>query len=329
MQTQSITRSEPVSRGDALDVVLAQPRGFCAGVDRAIEIVERALQLHGAPVYVRHEIVHNKFVVDDLRQKGAVFVQELDEIPADSIVIFSAHGVSKQVQAEAAQRGLQIFDATCPLVTKVHVEVAKMRAAGLEVIMIGHQGHPEVQGTLGQSPDGMYLVETTEDVLALEVKNPDKLAFVTQTTLSVDDAAVVAQALRDRFPRIAEPKKSDICYATQNRQDAVKLLSQQCDLVLVVGSATSSNSNRLREVAARLSVPAYLIDGPEAIDPNWLANKQQIGITAGASAPEVLVQRVVERLKELGAVSVRTMDGLSENVAFPLPKGLNSGVSPR
>jgi 4-hydroxy-3-methylbut-2-enyl diphosphate reductase len=306
-----------------IEVTLAQPRGFCAGVDRAIEIVERALQIHGAPIYVRHEIVHNKFVVDDLREKGAVFVKELDEVPADGIVVFSAHGVSKQVQIEAAGRSLKVFDATCPLVTKVHVEVAKMRAAGLEVIMIGHVGHPEVEGTLGQSPEGMYLVESVDDVANLDVKDPTQLAFVTQTTLSVDDAAVVAAALRKRFPGIREPKKSDICYATQNRQDAVKLLTKQCDLVLVVGSPNSSNSNRLREVAQRLGVAAYLIDGPQAIDPAWLEGKQHIGITAGASAPEVLVSQVISHLKSLGAVSVRTMDGLIEHVSFPLPKGLN------
>lgn len=304
------------------DIVLAQPRGFCAGVDRAIEIVERALQLHGAPIYVRHEIVHNKFVVDDLRAKGAVFVKELEEIPAGAIVIFSAHGVSKTIQIEAKKRGLQIFDATCPLVTKVHVEVAKMRQSDLEVIMIGHKGHPEVEGTLGQSSAGMYLVETVEDVKKLVVTDPSKLAFVTQTTLSVDDAAEVADVLRARFPMIQEPKKSDICYATQNRQDAVKLLTKQCDLVIVVGSANSSNSNRLREVAERLEVPAYLINGPESLEPQWLVGKQHIGVTAGASAPEVLVKRVIEKLKLLGAVSVRTMDGLVENVSFPLPKGL-------
>jgi len=307
-----------------MELVLAQPRGFCAGVDRAIEIVERALQVHGAPVYVRHEIVHNKFVVQDLKAKGAVFVKELDEIPPDALVVFSAHGVSRDVQNDAKSRGFRVFDATCPLVTKVHVEVAKMRAAGLEVIMIGHAGHPEVEGTLGQSEQGMYLVETIEDVNQLQVADPEKLAFVTQTTLSVDDAAAVAQALRQRFPSIQEPKKSDICYATQNRQDAVKLMSQQCDLVLVVGSANSSNSNRLREVAARLGVSAYLIDGPEAIDPQWLVDKQHVGITAGASAPEVLVQDVVARLKSLGAISVRTMDGLQEKVSFPLPKGLSA-----
>jgi len=312
----------------AMELVLAQPRGFCAGVDRAIEIVERALQVHGAPVYVRHEIVHNKFVVQDLRAKGAVFVKELEEIPANALVVFSAHGVSREVQDDAKARGFRIFDATCPLVTKVHVEVSKMRAAGLEVIMIGHAGHPEVEGTLGQSEQGMYLVETIEDVNQLQVADPQKLAFVTQTTLSVDDAAAVAQALRQRFPSIQEPKKSDICYATQNRQDAVKLMSQQCDLVLVVGSANSSNSNRLREVAARLGVSAYLIDGPEAIDPQWLIDKQHVGITAGASAPEVLVQDVVTRLKSLGAISVRTMDGLQEKVSFPLPKGLSAKTMP-
>ena len=312
----------------AMELVLAQPRGFCAGVDRAIEIVERALQVHGAPVYVRHEIVHNKFVVQDLRAKGAVFVKELEEIPANALVVFSAHGVSREVQDDAKARGFRIFDATCPLVTKVHVEVSKMRAAGLEVIMIGHAGHPEVEGTLGQSEQGMYLVETIEDVNQLQVADPQKLAFVTQTTLSVDDAAAVAQALRQRFPSIQEPKKSDICYATQNRQDAVKVVNQQCDLVLVVGSANSSNSNRLREVAARLGVSAYLIDGPEAIDPQWLIDKQHVGITAGASAPEVLVQDVVTRLKSLGAISVRTMDGLQEKVAFPLPKGLSAKTMP-
>ena len=304
------------------DIVLAQPRGFCAGVDRAIEIVERALQRHGAPIYVRHEIVHNKYVVEDLRAKGAVFVNELEEIPAGAIVIFSAHGVSQTIQVEAKKRNLQIFDATCPLVTKVHVEVAKMRKSDLEVVMIGHKGHPEVEGTLGQSSDGMYLVETVADVAKLVVADPSKLAFVTQTTLSVDDAAAVADALRTRFPSIQEPKKSDICYATQNRQDAVKLLTKQCDLVIVVGSANSSNSNRLREVAERLGVPAYLINGPESLEPQWLVGKQHIGVTAGASAPEVLVKRVIEQLKTLGAVSVRTMDGLVENVSFPLPKGL-------
>jgi len=313
--------------GISSEILLAQPRGFCAGVDRAIDIVERAIELHGAPIYVRHEIVHNRFVVEDLRAKGAVFIEELDEAPQGGIVVFSAHGVSKAVRADAAQRGLQVFDATCPLVTKVHVEVERMRADGCEIVMIGHKGHPEVEGTLGQSNDGMYLVETTEDVLRLQVANPNKLAFVTQTTLSVDDAAEVAQSLRTRFPHIQEPKKSDICYATQNRQDAVKVLAPASDLVLVVGSANSSNSNRLREVAERMGIPAYLIDGPESIDPTWLEGRQRIGITAGASAPELLVQQVIQRLKELGAVSVRTMDGLHENVSFPLPKGLSRKVS--
>ena len=308
------------------EILLSQPRGFCAGVDSAIDIVERALELHGAPIYVRHEIVHNRFVVDDLKRKGAVFIDELDQAPESGIVVFSAHGVSKAVRAEAEQRGLQIFDATCPLVTKVHVEVERMRATGCEIIMIGHKGHPEVEGTLGQSKDGMYLVETTEDVLALDVAHPDKLAFVTQTTLSVDDAAEVAQALRIRFPHIQEPKKSDICYATQNRQDAVKILAPASDLVLVVGSANSSNSNRLREVAERMGITAYLIDGPESIDPIWLEGRQRIGITEGASAPELLVQQVIHRLKELGAISVRTMEGLHENVSFPLPKGLSRKV---
>ncbi|OZI61491.1 4-hydroxy-3-methylbut-2-enyl diphosphate reductase [Bordetella genomosp. 11] len=304
------------------EVLLAQPRGFCAGVDRAIEIVERALELHGAPIYVRHEIVHNRYVVADLRGKGAIFIDELDDAPAGAIVVFSAHGVSKAVRAEAEQRGLRVFDATCPLVTKVHVEVARMRAAGREIVMIGHKGHPEVEGTLGQSKDGMYLVETVEDVHALRVADPEQLAFVTQTTLSVDDAAAVAAALRSRFPTIIEPRKSDICYATQNRQDAVKVLAPECDLVLVVGSTNSSNSNRLREVAERKGVTAYLVDGAEAIDPSWLQGRKRIGITAGASAPEILVRQVIDRVKELGAVSVRTMPGLEENVAFPLPKGL-------
>jgi 4-hydroxy-3-methylbut-2-enyl diphosphate reductase len=306
-----------------IEVVLAQPRGFCAGVDRAIEIVEKALTIHGRPIYVRHEIVHNRFVVEDLRDKGAVFVKELEEVPAGGIVVFSAHGVSQAIRSDAESRGLRVFDATCPLVTKVHVEVSKMRAAQLEVIMVGHAGHPEVEGTLGQATDGMYLVETVEDVQKLVVKDASKLAFVTQTTLSVDDAKSVADALRARFPSIVEPKKSDICYATQNRQDAVKMMAPQCDLVLVIGSANSSNSNRLREVAERLNVPAYLIDGPEAIDPAWLVDRKRIGITAGASAPEVLVQSVIERLKTIGAVSVRQMEGLVERVSFPLPRGLS------
>ena len=306
-----------------VEVVLAQPRGFCAGVDRAIDIVERALEIYGAPIYVRHEIVHNRYVVQDLRNKGAVFIDELEDAPTGATVVFSAHGVSRAVRAEAEERGLHIYDATCPLVTKVHVEVSKMRSAGLEIVMIGHKGHPEVEGTLGQADGGMHLVETVEDVAALNVGDPEKIAFVTQTTLSVDDAAVVANALRTRFPAIVEPKKSDICYATQNRQDAVKVMAPDCDLVLVVGSTNSSNSNRLREVAERKGARAHLIDGAESIDPAWLDGATRVGVTAGASAPEVLVQAVIARLKELGAVSVRTMPGLEEGVSFPLPKGLS------
>ncbi len=309
------------------EVVLAQPRGFCAGVDRAIDIVERALELHGAPIYVRHEIVHNRYVVQDLRDKGAIFIDELDEAPEGAIVVFSAHGVSRRVRDEAARMGLRIFDATCPLVTKVHVEVSRMRSAGREIIMIGHKGHPEVEGTLGQASEGMYLVENEEDVAALEVSDPNNLAFVTQTTLSVDDAARVADALRLRFPSIIEPKKSDICYATQNRQDAVKIMAPQCDVVFVVGSTNSSNSNRLREVAERKGAKAYLIDDPDMIDPDWLQGARRVGLTAGASAPEVLVQQVVQRLKELGAVSVRTLPGAEENVAFPLPRELSRKVT--
>jgi 4-hydroxy-3-methylbut-2-enyl diphosphate reductase len=316
VDAQSITHN-------AVEVVLAQPRGFCAGVDRAIEIVERALTIHGRPIYVRHEIVHNRFVVEDLRDKGAVFVKELDEVPEGGIVVFSAHGVSQAIRKDAESRGLRVFDATCPLVTKVHIEVSKMRAANLEVIMVGHAGHPEVEGTLGQAQDGMYLVETVDDVRQLVVKDASKLAFVTQTTLSVDDAKTVTDALRLRFPSIVEPKKGDICYATQNRQDAVKMMAPQSDLVLVIGSANSSNSNRLREVAERLNIPAFLIDGPDAIDPAWLVDRKRIGITAGASAPEVLVQSVIDYLKTIGAVSVRQMDGLVEHVSFPLPRGLS------
>ena len=306
-----------------MEILLADPRGFCAGVDRAIDIVVRALELHGAPIYVRHEIVHNRFVVESLRKQGAIFIDELDEAPAGAIVVFSAHGVSKAVRQEAQDRGLKVFDATCPLVTKVHVEVSKMHAEGREIIMIGHKGHPEVEGTLGQAKGHMYLVETPEDVESLVVENPDNLAFVTQTTLSVDDAAVVADALRKRFPNIVAPKKADICYATQNRQDAVKIIAPECDVFFVVGSVNSSNSNRLREVAERLSCPAYLIDGAEAIQPEWLDNARHIGITAGASAPEVLVQEVITRLRELGAVSVRKIQGAEENVSFPLPKELS------
>lgn len=305
-----------------MEVLLAQPRGFCAGVDRAIEIVERALEFHGAPIYVRHEIVHNSFVVESLRAKGAVFVDELDEIPAGSTVVFSAHGVSRAVRAEADARGLRVFDATCPLVTKVHSEVSKLRAQGRDVVMIGHEGHPEVEGTLGQSDDGMHLVETVADVDALQVRDPDKLAYVTQTTLSVDDAATVIAALRRRFPGIAEPKKADICYATQNRQDAVKFMAPQVDLVLVIGSPTSSNSNRLREVAERFGVPAYLVENADALDVCWLAGARRVGVTAGASAPDALVDALLARLKQLGAQSVRALDGAQEHVVFPMPKGL-------
>jgi len=309
------------------EVVLAQPRGFCAGVDRAIDIVERALELHGAPIYVRHEIVHNRTVVQTLRAKGAIFVQELEEVPQGAIVVFSAHGVAKTVREHAQRMGLQVFDATCPLVTKVHVEVARLRAAGREIIMIGHRGHPEVQGTMGQVDGGIRLVETPEDVWTLEVANPDNLALVTQTTLSVDDASKVAQALRTRFPGILEPKKSDICYATQNRQDAVKVMAPTCDLVLVVGSNNSSNSNRLREVAERGGARAYLIDDADAINPAWLTGARRVGVTAGASAPETLVQQIVARLKDLGAISVRTLDGTPENVTFPLPRALSRKIA--
>ena len=305
-----------------MDVVLANPRGFCAGVERAIGIVERALAIHGAPIYVRHEVVHNKFVVDDLRRKGAIFVEELSEVPAGATLIFSAHGVARAVRADAEARGLRVFDATCPLVTKVHVEVAKMREAGREIIMIGHRGHPEVQGTMGQSPDGMYLVETVQDVAHLEVRDPGRLAYVTQTTLSVDDAATVVDALRARFPGIAGPKKDDICYATQNRQDAVKFMAQQCDLVIVVGSPNSSNSNRLREVAQSRGIEAYMVDNATQLRPEWIVRKRRIGVTAGASAPEVLVQAVIAKLAELGATRVAQLEGIEENVVFPLPKGL-------
>ena len=304
-------------------ILLANPRGFCAGVDRAIAIVERALERFGAPIYVRHEVVHNTFVVNDLKAKGAIFVEELSEVPAGATVIFSAHGVSQAVRAEAAARELNVFDATCPLVTKVHVEVSKMRDKGLEIVMIGHKGHPEVEGTLGQSAGGMYLVETPEDVAKLQVADPDRLAYVTQTTLSVDDAARVVDALRARFPNIVGPKKDDICYATQNRQDAVKALAPQCDVVIVVGSPTSSNSNRLREVAANLGVPAYMVDNAAEIKPEWVAGKKRVGLTAGASAPEVLVREVVERLEQLGIGSVSDLDGAQERVAFALPKGLS------
>jgi 4-hydroxy-3-methylbut-2-enyl diphosphate reductase len=305
-----------------MQVILANPRGFCAGVERAIAIVERALEKFGAPIYVRHEVVHNKFVCDDLRAKGAVFIEELAEVPAGSTVIFSAHGVSRAVREEAEARGLKVFDATCPLVTKVHVEVGKMRNQAREVVMIGHKGHPEVEGTMGQSRGGMYLVETPEDVRKLLVATPDKLSFVTQTTLSVDDASVVIGALKAQFPEIRGPKKDDICYATQNRQDAVKALAEQCDLVIVVGSPNSSNSRRLAEVAIARGVDGYLIDGPDEIDTAWLAGKQKIGVTAGASAPEILVQRVVDRLSALTGAAVSQVSGVEEGVSFPLPREL-------
>ncbi|WP_233864152.1 4-hydroxy-3-methylbut-2-enyl diphosphate reductase [Paraburkholderia adhaesiva] len=304
------------------EILLAQPRGFCAGVDRAIEIVERAIQLHGAPIYVRHEIVHNAYVVDDLRKKGAIFIEQLDEVPSGSTVIFSAHGVSKAVRMDAESRGLRVYDATCPLVTKVHVEVAKMRDEGLDIVMIGHKGHPEVEGTMGQAAEGMYLVEDAADVEALQLRDPARVAFVTQTTLSVDDAAEIIEALKARFPEIREPKKQDICYATQNRQDAVKFMAPQCDVVIVVGSPNSSNSNRLREVAEKRGIPAYMVDAPAQIDPQWLVGKRRIGLTAGASAPEALAQEIIRRLHELGVRNVRALDGIEENIAFPLPRGL-------
>jgi 4-hydroxy-3-methylbut-2-enyl diphosphate reductase len=304
-----------------MEVMLASPRGFCAGVERAIEIVERALELRGAPIYVRHEIVHNKYVVEDLRAKGAVFVEELDEVPAGATVIFSAHGVAKEVRSEAERRGLKVFDATCPLVTKVHVEVTKMLREGYEIVMIGHRGHPEAEGTMGQAGSGMHLVETVEDVAALRPAS-ERLSYVTQTTLSVDDAAAVIAALKNRFPGIVGPKKDDICYATQNRQDAVKFMAPQCDVVIVVGSPNSSNSNRLREVSENMGVPAYLVDNASDLRPEWVAGKRRVGITAGASAPEVLVEELIARLKSLGAKSVRPLEGISENVVFTLPRGL-------
>ncbi len=308
-----------------MNLILANPRGFCAGVDRAIEMVERALEIHGAPVYVRHEVVHNQFVVDNLRIKGAIFIEDLAEVPAGSILIFSAHGVSQAVRREAAERGFTLFDATCPLVTKVHNEVARLRDKGKEIIMIGHAGHPEVEGTMGQGT-GMHLVESPADVKLLDVKDSENLAFVTQTTLSIDDTATIIAALRTRFPNIIAPKKDDICYATQNRQDAVKRLAQRCDVVIVVGSPSSSNSNRLREVAFNMNIPAYLVDNAVEIKAEWLIGKLNIGITAGASAPEVLVQDVIARLQELGAGSVQELDGIQENVVFPLPKTLQAAA---
>ena len=309
-----------------MEVILANPRGFCAGVDRAIEIVEKALERFGAPIYVRHEIVHNRFVVEGLRAKGAVFVEELAEVPPGATVVFSAHGVSKAVQRDAEVRGLNVFDATCPLVTKVHVELARRRAEDREVVMIGHRGHPEVEGTMGQAEGGMYLVENVADVARLEVRNPANIAYVTQTTLSVDDAAAIVEALRRRFPGIIGPRRDDICYATQNRQDAVKLLAPQTDVVIVVGSPNSSNSNRLREVAANMGVPAFMVDSATDLEPAWLVGKRRVGVTAGASAPEVLVQEVIERLRSLGATSVRTLEGAQERVNFPLPRGLHAAA---
>ncbi|KIG04063.1 4-hydroxy-3-methylbut-2-enyl diphosphate reductase [Caballeronia concitans] len=306
-----------------LEILLAQPRGFCAGVDRAIEIVERAIKLFGAPIYVRHEIVHNAYVVADLRKKGAIFIEELSDVPEGSTLIFSAHGVSKAVRAEAETRGLRVFDATCPLVTKVHMEVAKMRQEGFDIVMIGHKGHPEVEGTMGQSGEGMHLVEDIEDVQKLDLRDPNRIAYVTQTTLSVDDASAIIDALKAKYPGVKEPKKQDICYATQNRQDAVKFLAPQCDVVIVVGSPNSSNSSRLREVAERSGIPAYMVDSPSQIDPAWVAGKKRIGVTAGASAPEVLAQAVIERLRELGVRSVRSLEGIEETISFPLPRGLS------
>jgi 4-hydroxy-3-methylbut-2-en-1-yl diphosphate reductase len=305
-----------------MQVILAKPRGFCAGVDRAIEIVERALVLHGAPIYVRHEVVHNKFVVEDLKAKGAVFVEDLDVVPPGSTVIFSAHGVSQTVRREAEARGFRVFDATCPLVTKVHVEVAKKHGQGREVVMIGHAGHPEVEGTMGQTAGGMYLVESPDHVEHLQVRDPDNLAFVTQTTLSVDDANRTIDALRARFPTIQGPRRDDICYATQNRQDAVKALARACDVVLVVGSPNSSNSNRLREVAANQGVTAYMVDNAGELQADWLSGKNIIGVTAGASAPEILVQDVIAKLRTMGATDVRELEGAIERVTFPLPKAL-------
>jgi len=304
------------------EILLAEPRGFCAGVDRAIEIVEKALAKFGAPIYVRHEIVHNTYVVNDLKTKGAIFIEELDDVPPGATLVFSAHGVSRAIQNEAAARGFQIFDATCPLVTKVHVEVAKLHKEGYEFIMIGHKGHPEVEGTMGQLDSGIHLVEDVEDVARVQPSQTDRLAVVTQTTLSMDDAAEIAAAVKARFPQVREPKQQDICYATQNRQDAVKLMSPQVDIVIVVGSPTSSNSNRLREVAKKLGTESYMVDSAQELMPEWFVGRQRVGLTAGASAPEILVKAVIDRIKVLGAVSVRKMDGIEETVKFPLPKGL-------
>lgn len=306
------------------EILLAEPRGFCAGVDRAIEIVERAIAKFGRPIYVRHEIVHNTYVVNDLKAKGAIFIEDLAEVPPGATLVFSAHGVSKAIQQEAKQRGFHVFDATCPLVTKVHVEVAKLHREGFEFIMIGHKGHPEVEGTMGQLESGIHLVEDVQDVAHVSPGQTQKLAVVTQTTLSVDDAAQILSAVKARFPQVREPKQQDICYATQNRQDAVKLLSPQVDIVIVVGSPTSSNSNRLREVAIKLGTASHMVDSADELKAEWFVGKRRVGLTAGASAPEILVRQVIDRIKALGAISVRTMDGLTETIKFPLPKGLKS-----
>jgi 4-hydroxy-3-methylbut-2-enyl diphosphate reductase len=316
------THQLPVDSTESGEILLAQPRGFCAGVDRAITIVEQALEKFGAPIYVRHEIVHNAYVVNDLRSRGAVFVDELSEVPAGNTVIFSAHGVAPAVRQEAEARSLKIFDATCPLVTKVHVEVTKMRKEGMHIIMIGHRGHPEVEGTMGQAPDGIQLVENVKDVEELDIPANDPVAYVTQTTLSVDETKEIVDALKRKYPAIAQPKKQDICYATQNRQDAVKFMAPQVDLVIVVGSPNSSNSNRLRELSEKLGVVSYMVDQPSQLKPEWFVGKKRVGLTAGASAPESLAQSIIERIKELGPKNVRTLDGIVENTSFPLPKGL-------
>jgi len=306
------------------EIILAEPRGFCAGVDRAIDIVEHALSKFGAPIYVRHEIVHNTHVVEDLRSRGAIFIEDLNDVPPDSTLVFSAHGVPKEVEHEAARRGFRLFDATCPLVTKVHVEVAKLHKEGYEFIMIGHKGHPEVEGTMGQLPSGIHLVENADDVVKVKPNQTDKLAVVTQTTLSMDDAAEIMAAVKRHFPMVREPKQQDICYATQNRQDAIKVLSPQVDIVIVVGSPSSSNSNRLRDVAANYGTTSYMVDNADELQAEWFIGKNKIGLTAGASAPDILVQQVIARLRELGALSVRTLEGIQETVKFPLPKGLRN-----
>jgi len=321
MNDEKLAVGPSLSRSD-VEILLAEPRGFCAGVDRAIEIVERALDKFGAPIYVRHEIVHNTFVVNALKDKGAIFIEDLADVPPGATLVFSAHGVSKAVQEEARARGFEVFDATCPLVTKVHVEVAKLAKEGYEFIMIGHKGHPEVEGTMGQLDRGIHLVEDVADVARVQPLQSEKLAVVTQTTLSVDDAAQIMSAVRERFPQIREPKQQDICYATQNRQDAVKIMSSQVEVVIVVGSPTSSNSNRLAELARKLGVASYMVDNAGELKPEWLEGKSRVGLTAGASAPEVLVKQVIDRIKAMGAVSVRKMDGIEETVKFPLPKGL-------